>query len=302
MLDDQKNKWLDWLQKEKNLSVLTIQIYQRVIGEFFLFLTHHQGEAISTATLKSLKAKDFRAWMMHLLSEKNQKKSSVSRAVSVIRSFFLFLDQMKIAHNPIARNLRAPKRDDLLPRALSQEDMDKFLKGAPNTRSTTWVHARDMALFTLLYGCGLRIHEALNLNIADLPPQGDMLRITGKGKKERLVPLLPAVLKKIKIYLDLAPFSSEAENPLFLGIQGKRLNVSVAEKSITNYRRALGLPESVTPHALRHSFATHLLEEGGDLRTIQELLGHTSLSTTQRYIKINRKKLHQAYKKSHPRT
>ncbi len=301
MLDDQKNRWLDWLQKEKNLSVLTVQVYHRVIEEFLLFLTHHQGEAISTSTLKSLKAKDFRAWMMHLLSEKNQKKSSVSRAVSVIRSFFLFLDQMKIVHNPIARNLRAPKRDELLPRALSQEDMEKFLKGAPNTQSATWVHARDMALFTLLYGCGLRIHEALNLNIADLPAQGDMLRITGKGKKERLVPLLPAVLEKIKTYLDLAPFSPSAESPLFRGIQGKRLNVSVAEKSITNHRRALGLPESVTPHALRHSFATHLLEEDGDLRTIQELLGHASLSTTQRYTKINRKKLQQTYKKSHPR-
>ena len=301
MITEHTQKWIDWLQKEKNLSPLTVEVYERVGTDFLGFLAHHMGQPPTVTMLQNLKARDFRAWMMHLLSEKKQKKSSVSRAVSVIRSLFLFLDQTKVVHNPIARNLRAPKRDEILPRALSQEDMNLFLKGNRPPDQSPWVHARDMALFTLLYGCGLRIHEALQLNMEDIPASGQMLRVRGKGKKERVVPLLPVVADKIKDYLQLSPFDKSFEKPLFMGIQGKRLNVSMAEKAITNYRRALGLPESVTPHALRHSFATHLLEENADLRTIQELLGHASLSTTQRYTKVNRKKLQQTYKKSHPR-
>ena len=301
-MDQLKQDWISWLEKEKALSPLTVTVYNRVLTEFLVFLQDYKGEAPESETLKALKAADFRAWMMDLLSKKNQKKSSVSRAVSVIRSFFFYLDQKKVLHNPIARNLRAPKRDESLPRALSQEDMEHFLEGTP-THKDPWVNMRDMALFTLLYGCGLRIHEALSLNIEDISdPHQKMLKVSGKGKKERMVPLLPAVMEKIHLYLDARPLRNEQSSPLFIGMHGKRLNVSVAEKSITDYRRVLGLPETVTPHALRHSFATHLLEENGDLRTIQELLGHASLSTTQRYTKVNRKKLQETYKKSHPRS
>ncbi|MDC0349139.1 tyrosine recombinase XerC [Alphaproteobacteria bacterium] len=294
--------WLHWLQKEKSLSPLTVAVYSRVLGQFLFFLQSHLGEEVSLAHLKDLKARDFRSWMTDLLSNKNQAKSSVTRAVSVIRSFFLFLDQQNLIHNAIARNLRAPKREAALPRALSQSDMKTLLNAAHTLPEEGWVGKRNAAFFTLLYGCGLRISEALQLNQKDIPVIKGMLLIKGKGNKERLVPTLPIIQEKIQIYLDACPFLKEENQPLFYGIQGKRLNVSVAEKEIKMLRRFLNLPETVTPHALRHSFATHLLEEEGDLRTIQELLGHASLSTTQRYTKINRKKLQQVYKKSHPRS
>jgi integrase/recombinase XerC len=293
--------WITWLQKEKALSPLTVQVYNRVLTQFLLFLQTHLGEEIHLSHLQTLQAKDFRAWMTDLLSSQQQMKSSVIRAVSVIRSFFLFLDQQNIVHNPIARSLRAPRRDQSLPRALSQEDAQTLLTHAADLATQDWVGKRDQAFFTLLYGCGLRIHEALNLNQKDIPAANGMLRIHGKGNKERIVPLLPIVWQALQDYLALCPFLKEPTSPLFYGIRGKRLNVSVAEQAITHLRRALNLPESVTPHALRHSFATHLLEENADLRTIQELLGHASLSTTQRYTKINRKKLQQVYKSSHPR-
>lgn len=293
--------WINWLQKEKVLSPLTVKVYNRVLTQFLFFLQTHLGEETLLSHLKELKSKDFRAWMTDLLSTHNQTKSSVTRAVSVIRSFFLFLDQQNLVHNPIARNLRAPRREQPLPRALSQEDTHTLLAHASDLATEDWIGKRDEAFFTLLYGCGLRINEALLLNQGDIPSSNGMLRIKGKGNKERMVPLLPIVGEKIQTYLAVCPFLRSSHQPLFYGMQGKRLNVSVAERSITLLRRALNLPETVTPHALRHSFATHLLEEDADLRTIQELLGHASLSTTQRYTKINRKKLQQVYKTSHPR-
>lgn len=298
-----QNIWLDWLKKEKGLSPLTLKVYTQVFTDFLVFLTEYLGEAPSEHNLAALKSKDFRAWMMHLLTHKNQKKSSVAKCVSVVRSFFMFADQRQIVHNPAALVLKAPKRDLTLPRALSQHEVKAFLNAPPSPAVQPWVHARDMALFTLLYGCGLRIHEALALNLRDLPHASDpMLRVYGKGKKERLVPILPVVREQITTYLKICPFQLLGNEPLFLGVRGKRLSVSIAEQSITRYRRALGLPETLTPHALRHSFATHLLEEDGDLRTIQELLGHASLSTTQKYTKINRKHIQNVYKKAHPRS
>lgn len=293
--------WINWLQKEKHLSPLTVQVYSRVLSEFLAFLQTHVGQELTLSDLTLLKARDFRSWMTHLLSHQEQNKSTVTRAVSVIRSFFLFLDQQGLAHNPIARNLRAPKKEQALPRALSQEDAHTLLAHAADLAPQDWVGKRDEAFFTLLYGCGLRIHEALKMNQGDIPEPNGMLRVKGKGQKERLVPLLPIVWEKIQAYRTSCPFLQSSHDPLFYGVQGKRLNVSVAENSIRQLRRSLNLPETVTPHALRHSFATHLLEENADLRTIQELLGHTSLSTTQRYTKINRKKLQQVYKTSHPR-
>lgn len=293
--------WINWLQKEKHLSPLTVQVYSRVLNEFLGFLQTHAGQEVTLSNLSVLKARDFRSWMTYLLSHQEQNKSTVTRAVSVIRSFFLFLDQQGLVHNPIARNLRAPKREQALPRALSQEDAHTLVTHAADQAEEDWVGKRDEAFFTLLYGCGLRINEALQLNQNDIPAANGMLRVKGKGNKERVVPLLPLVWEKIQTYLTSCPFLRAPQEPLFYGVQGKRLNVSVAERAITHLRRALNLPETVTPHALRHSFATHLLEENADLRTIQELLGHASLSTTQRYTKINRKKLQQVYKNSHPR-
>jgi len=165
---------------------------------------------------------------------------------------------------------------------------------------TPWIAARDMAILTLLYGCGLRISEALNLNVEDVP-EGDAMVITGKGNKQRVVPVLPIVLEAIQYYLDLYPKRLKKSGPLFVGVQGKRVNPGVIQRQVRKLRAYLGLPASATPHALRHSFATHLLAGGGDLRTIQELLGHESLSTTQRYTEVDQARLIEVYRDSHPR-
>lgn len=299
-LDFYQQEWMQWLKVERRLSNLTTPIYQRTLMDFFDFLQNHQGASPTLSMMESLKATDFRAWLSYLTFEKKYAKPSIIRALAVVRGFFLFLDRRGYAHNPVVHTIRSPKKPQYVPRALSQQEAKELVLHADMHASSTWTGKRNIALFSLLYGCGLRISEALSLNQQDLPTAGSLLRIHGKNNKQRFVPVLPLVNEKIQVYLEELPFRG-ADQPLFVGIQGKRLNVSVAEKEMRLLRRSLGLPESVTPHALRHSFATHLLEENGDLRTIQELLGHASLSTTQKYTKINRKHLQDVYKNTHPR-
>ena len=180
------------------------------------------------------------------------------------------------------------------------EGAEKVLENISNRNGKDWIRARDTALVTLLYGCGLRISEALSLDVRDIP-KGEALIIKGKGNKERTVPVLPIVREAVQQYLTLCPFPLEKEGPLFVGARGKRLNPRTLQKAMEAVRRALGLPESATPHALRHSFATHLLSAGGDLRTIQELLGHANLSTTQHYTEVDLEALLRIYEKAHPR-
>lgn len=295
-------EWIQWLEKERRLSPLTIPIYRRVLLQFFTFFGEHLGGDLTLKSLEQLKAQDFRAWLAYLTHTQNYSKSSIIRALAVIRSFYLFLDRRSYAHNPIVKTIRSPKKPASVPRALSQEEAKELVSHADSLESTAWVGKRSIALFSLLYGCGLRISEALNLNQKDLPTPGHMLLVQGKGNKQRFVPLLPLVYDRIQDYLNISPFGKEGALPIFVGLQGKRLNVSVAEKEVRQLRRSMGLPESVTPHALRHSFATHLLEAKGDLRTIQELLGHSSLSTTQKYTKVNRQHLQEVYKSAHPRS
>lgn len=300
-MDAYIREWYEWLEKERRLSPLTLPIYQRTLTQFLTFLAEHEGDLPSLGMLKNLKAPQFRAWLSHLTHEKNYAKSSIIRALAVVRSFYGFLDRRGYAHNPSIETVRSPRRPQSVPRALSQEDA-KYLVGQGDAlEDRPWVGKRNIALFTLLYAAGLRIGEALRLDQGDLPETGGMLLIHGKGNKQRMVPLLPIAHKALREYLDLCPYKGTSEMPLFLGIRGKRMNVSRAEVAIRDVRRSLGLPESATPHALRHSFATHLLEENADLRTIQELLGHASLSTTQKYTKVNRKRIQSVYKATHPR-
>ncbi len=300
-MDPYIREWYEWLEKERRLSPLTLPIYQRTLAQFFMFLAEHEGETPSLEMLKNLKAPQFRAWLSHLTHEKAFSKSSIIRALAVVRSFYGFLDRRGYVHNPVLETVRAPRKPQSVPRALSQEEA-KYLVGQSDTgEDRPWVGKRNIALFTLLYAAGLRIGEALRLNQGDIPGEGSLLLIQGKGNKQRMVPLLPLARKALQDYLDLCPYVKESHMPLFLGIRGKRMNVSRAEESIKDVRRSLGLPESATPHTLRHSFATHLLEENADLRTIQELLGHASLSTTQKYTKVNRKKIQSVYKAAHPR-
>lgn len=207
------------------------------------------------------------------------------------------MDKQGLAHNAAVAGLRSPKLPRKLPRPLEQGQAFRLLEQMPGD---DWPALRDKALFTLLYGCGLRINEALSLNIEDLPHDG-YLRVMGKGRKERQVPVLKPIEDTLSAYRSAVPFAETPERPLFLGEKGKRLNQGIAQKAMRDLRRGLNLPETATPHALRHSFATHLLQNGANLREIQELLGHASLSTTQRYTDVNAEELMAVYKKAHPR-
>lgn len=300
-LSDTIEKWLKAMRIERNASAHTLRAYQSDITEFLSFMTEFKGTPLSLDSASDLKLSDFRSWMV---SRVNADASAASRArnVSTLRSFFKWCDRQGIMHNPYIKHLRTPKLPKTLPKALDISQAQKLVsEHSPDPRQAEWISLRDQALFTLLYGAGLRIQEALDLNISDIESE-QSLRVLGKGQKERLVPLLPIVRKAIHEYLDISPFQkSNPSDPIFVGVRGKRLSQGVAQKQMRDLRRALGLPETVTPHALRHSFASHILQNGANLRIIQELLGHASLSTTQVYTDLDTQALLDIYQKAHPR-
>jgi integrase/recombinase XerC len=227
-------------------------------------------------------------------------RSSTARAMSVLRGFYRWLERNGYGANHAIRAMRSPKRPHGIPKPLTVADTGLLLDSLDLLPGEPWETQRDVALFTLLYGCGLRISEALDLN-RGAAPVSDSLTVTGKGNKQRMLPVLPVVREAVRAYLTLCPWQPGDDAPLFLGVRGKRLNPGVAQKRLRQLRLLLGLPDSVTPHALRHSFATHLLSGGGDLRAIQELLGHASLSTTQRYTEVDSDSLMATYRAAHPR-
>lgn len=293
------DEWRRWLIHEKRASRHTIDAYSRDLGAFLTFLQTHLGGPPGLSGLEGLAATDFRAWMARRASD-GLSRSSTARAMSVLRGFFRWLEREGYGANHAIRAMRSPKRPQGIPKPLTTADTDLLLESMDLLPGEPWETQRDVALFTLLYGCGLRISEALDLNRRDAPV-GDSLTVTGKGNKQRMLPVLPIVREALQAYLKLCPWQPGDGGPLFLGVRGKRLNPGVAQKRLRELRLLLGLPESVTPHALRHSFATHLLGGGGDLRTIQELLGHASLSTTQRYTEVDSDSLMAAYRAAHPR-
>ncbi len=220
--------------------------------------------------------------------------------MSTLRNFFRFLDRGGLVHNPAVKAVKTPRLPKPVPKALDETDAKAAITTVAELQDEPWLAARDTALLILLYGCGLRIGEALSLTCADMP-KSDVLRVIGKGRKERIVPVLPIVRDAVRAYRDICPFAPEDNAPLFVGKRGKALNPGVVQRQMRRLRALLGLAETATPHALRHSFATHLLAQGGDLRTIQELLGHASLSTTQRYTVVDEAHLTRVYRASHPR-
>ena len=292
--------WRGWLAAERRASPHTCDGYARDLDAFLRFVAVHRGGAPGIAALAGLTAADFRAWLASR-RRAGAARSSIARALSVVRGFFVWLDRRGIAHNPHAAAIRTPKLPRLLPRPLSEGDARSLMSEIGDVADEPWIAARDTALATLLYGCGLRIGEALGLDCGAVAGAPDVLRILGKGGKERLVPVLPAVHRALDAYLARRPWPAAAAAPLFVGKRGGRLNPGVAQKQMRRARALLGLPETATPHALRHSFATHLLADGGDLRTIQELLGHASLSTTQRYTAVAGAEMLAAYRAAHPR-
>lgn len=289
--------WLDWLGGERGASTHTLAAYRRDLLAFFAFLTEHLGAPPTLDHLRKLKLQDFRAWLSFRLHD--HAKSSSARALSAIRAFYVWGERQGGFSNPALALVRTPRQKAPVPKALSIGESLDLLEGSDDLRAP-WIEKRDNAVLLLLYGAGLRIGEALGL-ARSAANGGGTLRIKGKGGKERLVPLLPVVEAALKDYLSHCPFDEGPKGPLFFGERGKRLSPRLIQLRIERLRRQLGLPESATPHALRHSFATHLLAGGGDLRTIQELLGHASLSTTQRYTKIDAESLLATYRAAHPR-
>jgi integrase/recombinase XerC len=302
LADDLMNameKWQGWLRFEKRASANTITAYQFDLANLFHFVRLHRGRQINLALLAELKLSDFRAWLAHNAAD-HKEAASRARAVAGVRSFFRWLDRSGQLHNNAIELLKLPKMKRRLPRPVSEADAGDIVALAKNVSDESWIGARDEALFTLLYGAGLRIGEALSLTHADLA-QPDRLIVTGKGNKQRAVPLLPMVRNAIDQYIVQCPYPTGERDPVFVGARGEVLNAGVAQRHLRLLRRQLGLPDSVTPHALRHSFATHLLSSGADLRSLQELLGHSSLSTTQLYTRVDASQLAKTYQAAHPR-
>lgn len=288
--------WIRYLKHEKFVSKHTLRAYSSDVTQFITFLSTHLGISPSLNDVSKVSLGDFRSWMSRRAMD-GAGAASRARSLSGIKNFLTWLDRQGIMHNAAISNVRSPKLPHKLPKPLYEKQALSLLN---ETGDETWIDKRNRSLFTLLYGCGLRIDEALSLNIEDLPREG-FIRVLGKGRKERQVPVLKIVEDMLTNYLDSCPFGDAPDRPIFLGSRGKRLNQGVAQKAMRDIRRALGLPENATPHALRHSFATHLLQNGANLREIQELLGHASLSTTQRYTEIDAKQLMAVYKDAHPR-
>lgn len=292
--------WLAWLAKEKRYSRHTVAAYGRDLAAFLSFLARHLGAPASLGDLDTLRQADFRAYLAERRRD-GLEAASLARQLSAVRGFFRRLQRDKLGSNAAARLTRTPKLPKSVPKPLSVPAARKMIDAVEEARDLPWLMARDAALLMLLYGAGLRIGEALGLNGRDRP-RGDTLTVTGKGNKQRLVPILPSVRQAVDEYVGLCPWPLETDAPLFRGLRGGRLNAAIVQKAMRDARRALMLPETATPHALRHSFATHLLANGGDLRTIQDLLGHASLSTTQRYTDVDAEALLKVYSASHPRT
>jgi integrase/recombinase XerC len=293
--------WTRHLAVERRASPHTVAAYGSDLACFLDFLRDHLGGLPGIASLATLTPRDLRAFLVRR-ADRAEAKTSLARSLSVVRSFYRYLDRQGHAKNDAVLTLRGPRLPKSLPRPVSVADARDTLDAAGAETVEPWIAARDAAILTLLYGCGLRLSEALGLTRREAPRPGTaVLAITGKGNKQRLVPILPAVAEAIEAYLALCPHAPAPDGPLFLGLRGGPLNPRLVQRLMETLRHRLGLPETATPHALRHSFATHLLGGGADLRAIQELLGHASLSTTQRYTAVDGTRLQEIYRRAHPR-
>jgi integrase/recombinase XerC len=293
--------WADHLSAMDGASANTLRAYRADVVAWAAFLAMHLGGAPAPQTLSGIGPSDMRAFMA---AERAQGLGarSLARRLSSVKSFARWLIAREGGEATAILAARGPKYRRKLPRPLSPEAAQDMIGTIGTLARADWVAARDVAVVTLLYGCGLRISEALSLRVAD-QPMGEVVRIRGKGSKERLVPVIPAARAAVADYVRLCPLplASDTSGPLFRGTRGGALNPRLIAKAMEQARTALGLPATATPHAMRHSFATHLLEAGGDLRTIQELLGHASLSTTQAYTAVDAARLMETYRSAHPR-
>ncbi|NRB19594.1 MAG: tyrosine recombinase XerC [Rhodobacteraceae bacterium] len=291
-----------WLASQSALNGAaknTLTAYRGDLVEFLSFMTLHFGSPQGLGALQTITISDMRAWMAESRNSGTGARS-LARKLSAVKSFYRWLAEREGFEPSAVLMARAPKFQKKLPRPLAAEAAKAVLDTVELQSQSDWVAARDVAVVTLLYGCGLRISEALSLQGKDAPIAA-VLRITGKGGKERIVPVISAARNAVDRYLTLCPHSLDHNGPLFRGVRGGALNPRLIQAAMAKARAQLGLPATATPHALRHSFATHLLEAGGDLRAIQELLGHASLSTTQAYTAVNTAHLMEIYNRTHPK-
>lgn len=286
-------KFLRFLEVEKKYSKNTFESYRIDIFYFFDFVSSQLGSSLRLSDLEKLSIHDFRKWLANRV-ESAYSNASNARALAALRSFFRYCNRNNFLKNREIEKLKTPKISKPLPRSVDQIDIQNIFAEIEKIHKIEWKKRRDLALLTLIYGCGLRISEALSVSKKSLENSQNLV-VSGKGKKQRIVPLMPLVLTKISDYLRCVPFSLNFDTPIFLNTHGKTLTRRDFSGLVANVRKNLNLQDSVTPHAFRHSFATHLLEAGGDLRSIQQLLGHEGLSTTQRYTKVDKTRLLAAY-------
>lgn len=291
--------WQEHLSKIRRLSPLTVEAYGHDMMSLAGFLTNHLGGPVLWPDIQNLRLADLRAWLAQRRNE-GLSPRSVSRAISSARAFFRFAERQGWIENPAALQLRGPKLPSLAPKPLAEAAAMHLIDQVELESDEPWIAARNTAVLCLLYGAGLRISEALNLSRSAAPLPASLI-ILGKGGKQRLVPILPQIAESVQDYVNLCPYTGDRSSPLFLGARGKKLNPRIVQGLMQKMRGYMGLPHSATPHALRHSFATHLLKGGGDLRMIQELLGHSSLSTTQKYTGVDDHHLMKVYRAAHPR-
>jgi integrase/recombinase XerC len=297
-------RWLSHLGAERRMSPKTVEAYERDVRQFLSFLTEHTGEPVTLAALAEIAPRDVRAFMSSRRSDGIGSRS-LMRSLAGARSFARYLERNGIGRVGALAAVRAPKLPKTLPKPIAAASAKRLADAdlRAGEEREPWVLARDAAVLALLYGSGLRISEALGLTREAVPQagQGDVIRVRGKGNKTRMVPVLRRVLELIAEYVALCPFDLAEEKPIFVGAKGGPLSPRIIQLTMARLRGALGLAETATPHALRHSFATHLLARGGDLRAIQELLGHASLSTTQIYTAVDTEQLLNVYRSAHPR-
>ena len=296
-----RQAFLSWLEQERHAAANTVEAYGHALAGFLGFLTHHLGGEPDLSALATLRAADLRGGLANLSTQK-LIASSRAQHLSALRTFFRFLSRRHGIDVAAIRLVSTARAKTALPRALTIEQARDVTDHVGDAADDPAIQARDIAFFSLLYGSGLRIAEALSLDVRHAVGlrTNPTLTVTGKGSKTRIVPVLPAVREAIEAWVSMHP-TPKPDSALFLGARGKRLDPAVAQKVLRTYRRLAGLPEHATPHALRHSFATHLLASGSDLRSIQDLLGHASLSTTQRYTAVDDAALLAVWRKTHPR-
>ena len=298
-LIDARERWLSELSSIGGRAEKTVTAYRADLCSFLTFLQVYEGGGLGKAALAKVTTRTLRAWLADLRG-RGLSQRSMARSLSAVKNFISWMAEREGFDPTPVLMARSPRFQKNLPRPLGQDAARAMLDTIELQSDTDWVAARDVAVVTLLYGCGLRISEALGLT-GEALPFGETLRIIGKGGKERVVPMLPVAREAVETYLQLCPWQIERETPIFRGVRGGALSPRQIQKSMSNAREQLGLPGSATPHAMRHSFATHLLNAGGDLRAIQELLGHASLSTTQAYTAVDTARLMEVYQSAHPR-